>query len=129
VNRTLSAARAGFRARGYAFSVRWFASAPAALVIAAAGVVVIATEQAWRTALFGAVIAAAIAATRVRFALHTAAALLAVLAVLAVLGAGVGAGASDPARPHSRPTGTRAAKPAAGALRSIRVSKRHPRAR
>ena len=98
MNRTLSAGPAGFRRRGYPFSVRSLASAPATLVIAAVGVVVIASEQTWRTALFGAVIAAAITATRVRFALHTAAVLLAVLAVLAAAGAGVG----SPARLHSR---------------------------
>jgi len=96
-------------------------------VIAAVGVVVIASEQTWRTALFGAVIAAAITATRVRFALHTAAVLLAVLAVLAATGAGVG----SPARLHSRSTGDgsiRAARPAAERLRSTRVPKRHRRA-
>lgn len=112
------------------FSVRSLASAPASVVIAATGVLVIAAEQTWRAALFGAVIAAAIAATRVRFALHAAAVLLVVLAVLAAAGAGVGAG--NPARLHARSTGhgsTRAARPAAGRLRSTRASKRHPRAR
>jgi hypothetical protein len=103
--------------------------------MAAAGVVVIASEQTWRTALFGAVIAAAIAATRVRFALHASAVLLVVLAVLAVLaGASAGVGGGNPAigRPHSPSTGhgsTRAARPAAGRLRSTRASRRHPRAR
>ena len=129
MNRTLSAGRVRSRRRA-PFSVRWFASAPATLVMAAAGVVVIASEQTWRTALFGAVIAAAIAATRVRFALHTAAVLLVVLAVLAAAGAGAGAG--SPARLHSRSTGhgsIRAARPAAGRLRSTRASRRHPRAR
>ena len=86
------------------------------LVIAAVGVLVIASEQTWRTALFATVIATVIAATRVRFALHAAAALLVVLAVLAVAGAGVGAG--HPVRGGSRPAGhvlTRAAaRPAAG---------------
>jgi glucose-6-phosphate-specific signal transduction histidine kinase len=98
-------------------------------VIAAAGVVVIASEQTWRTALLGAVIAAAITATRVRFALHAGAVLLVVLAVLAVAGAGVGAG--NPARQHSRSSGhgsIRAARPAAGRLRSTRASRRHRRA-
>ena len=128
MNRTLSAGRVRSRRRA-PFSVRSLASAPATVVMAAAGVLVIASEQTWRTALFGAVIAAAITATRVRFAFHTAAVLLVVLAVLAVVGAGVGAG--NPARLHSRSTGhgsTRAARPAAGRLRSIRVSKRHSRA-
>jgi glucose-6-phosphate-specific signal transduction histidine kinase len=129
VNRTLSAGRVRSRRRA-PFSVRWFASAPATLVMAAAGVVVIASEQTWRTALFGAVIAAAIAATRVRFALHASAVLLVVLAVLACAGVGVGAG--NLARPHSRSTGDgsiRAARPAAGRLRSTGASKRHRRAR
>lgn len=126
MNRTLSAGRVRSRRRAYPVSVRWFASAPATLVVAAAGVVVIASEQTWRSALFGAVIAAAIAATRVRFALHTAAVLLVVLAVLAAAGAGVSAG--NPARLHSRSTGTRVARPAAARLRSTRVSRRHGRA-
>ncbi len=128
MNRTLNAGRVRSRRRA-PFSVRWFASAPATLVIAAAGVVVIASAQAGRTALFGALIAAAIAATRVRFALHAGAALLVVLAVLAAAGAGVGAG--DPARLHSRSTGDgsiRAARPTAARLRSTGVSKRHSQA-
>ena len=128
MNRALSAGPVRSRRRA-PFSVRSLASAPATVVIAAAGVLVIASEQTWRTALFGAVIAAAIAATRVRFALHTAAVLLVVLAVLAVVGAGVGAG--SPARLHSRSTGhgsTRAAGRRPERLRSIRVSKRHSRA-
>ena len=128
MSRTLSAGpvRSDRRAP---FSVRSLASAPATVVIAATGVVVIAAEQTWRAALFGAVIAAAITATRVRFALHAAAVLLVVLAVLAAAGAGVGAG--NPTRPHARSTGhgsTRAARPGAGTLRSTRASKRHPRA-
>jgi hypothetical protein len=97
--------------------------------MAAASVVVIATEQTWRTALFGAVIAAANTATRVRFALHTAAVLLVVLAVLAAAGAGVGAG--SPARLHPRSSGhrsIRAVRPAAARLRSTAASKRHRRA-
>jgi hypothetical protein len=130
VNRTLSAGRVRSRRRA-SFSVRSFASAPATVVVAAAGVVVIASEQTWRTALFGAVIAAAITATRVRFALHAGAVLLVVLAVLASAGAGVGVGAGNPARLHSRSTGhgsTRAARPPAGGLRSTGVSKRRRRA-
>jgi hypothetical protein len=99
--------------------------------MAAAGVVVLASEQTWRTALFGAVIAATIASTRVRFALHTAAVLLVVLAVLAGASAGVGGGNPAIGRPHSPSTGhgsTRAARPAAGRLRSTRASRRHRRA-
>ena len=129
MNRALSAGRVRSRRRAYRSAFARLRVLLRLLVIAAAGVLVIASEQTWRTALFGAVIAAAIAATRVRFALHTAAVLLVVLAVLAVAGAGVGAG--NPARLHSRSTGhgsTRAARPAAGRLRSTRASKRHRRA-
>jgi glucose-6-phosphate-specific signal transduction histidine kinase len=111
-------------------SVRSAASARAILVIAVVGVVVIASEQTWRTALFATVIATVIAATRVRFALHVAAALLVVLAVLAAAGAGVGAG--HPVRARSRPAGhvlTRAARPAPGRAGSTRAPRHHRAAR
>ena len=87
-------------------------------------------EQTWRTALFGAVIAAAIAATRVRFALHAAAVLLVVLAVLAAAGAGRRRRQSDAPTLAARPAMARHGPPgpAAGRLRSTRASKRHPRA-
>ena len=127
MNRTLSAGRVRSRRRPYSLSVRSAASAPAILVVAAVGVLVIASEQTWRTALFATVSAAVIAATRVRFALHAAAALLVVLAVLAVAGAGVGAG--HPVRAGSRPTGhvsTRAAaRPARGRAGWTRAPRHH----
>ena len=100
------------------------------LVIAAMGVMVIVSEQTWRTALFAMVIATVIAATRVRFALHAAAALLVVLAVLAAAGAGVGAG--HPIRGGSRPAGhllTRTARPTAGKAALSRAPRRHRPAR
>jgi len=129
VNRTLSAGLLRSRRRPYSFSVsvRSAASAPAIWVIAVVGVLVIASEQTWRTALFATVIAAVIAATRVRFALPAAAALLVVLAVLAAAGAGVGAG--HPVRAGSRPTGhvsTRAAaRPARGRAGWTRAPRHH----
>jgi len=100
------------------------------LVIAAVGVMVIVSEQTWRTALFAMVIATVIAATRVRFALHAAAALLVVLAVLAVARAGVGAG--HPIRGGSRPAGhvlTRTARPTAGKAGLSRARRHHRPAR
>lgn len=81
--------------------IRPFAAGMAlTLFVAAAGLGVIAAAENWRTASFAAAVAAAIAATRVRFAPHAAAMLLATLAVLAGGGAGVGSG--KPALKQSR---------------------------
>jgi hypothetical protein len=70
------------------------------LLVAATGLLVITAAENWRTAIFATAVAGAIAATRVRFAPHAAAVLLATLAVLAGAGAGVGSG--RPALKRSR---------------------------
>jgi hypothetical protein len=62
------------------------------VVVAGAALVVVSVAESWRAALFVAAVAAAIAATRVRFAAHVAALGLATLAVLTAAGVGVGSG-------------------------------------
>lgn len=95
---------------------------------------VIATEQAWQAAVFGVAVAAVIAATRVRFAVHAAALLLFVLAVMAAAGAGVGGGnavTGDARSSTTHHSGTGATRLMAGRARrrSSRPSKRIGRSR
>jgi len=91
------------------------------VVVAGVALVVVSVAESWRAALFVAAVAAAIAATRVRFAAHVAALGLATLAVLA--GAGVGVGAGSPVL-----DGARLVRCPASRVARVDTSKRRRRA-